>query len=585
MDQTNLRCIICPRKPKFCDLSHLLTHVASKAHLASYFELGVRSAANPRAADLQKAYDEWFEVNDLGVLLSERLTSKERRKKRKSENSPIPFDPQPTKKRKSAPEPIGLNTPTAPSIADYLDPRLAYSFDGMREEDMIPPTTPVTWTAVNNQKTRAGPTLRSMRFSAGTEPDESKLEAESQLVTSNPSMYPVTPTQPRKKKHAEDLSWSVDQESPDAVAESTHRTRASGKAAKGKKTGTRADEIARLKGVFWPGMDCFDAATSPMRRRRNQKKDDTVLKQMEVTSLLVQPSEQIFSPSGSLLANRVITGNVEDYSPLKGETPVPRRRQIRPRNALIDRDPNVPRALDRKRQKLAPLNVHRESTPDTPFNGNRSPLHRGMVDSFPTIGGYDEELDMTVNAFGKRARGGFDVFADEDGNKQPYTGRGMDEEPKGRVDTLTPTRLLLNKKPAASGVRKSKVAKTAADKENIEPILNPHGRIGFGLGRQGWHSPLAKRATDPGNFGPQYLDESSFSGLGGSYNNNSDKTGYQSNPLFAPKSCAYDSPFKQEDEATHNDWSSTAQAPASEATIPEEEQLEYPGVYLITSAN
>lgn len=584
MDEPNLRCIICPRKPKFCDLSHLLTHVASKAHLASYFELGVRSAADSRAADLQRAYDEWFEANNLGVLLSDRLASKESRKKRKSENSSIPFDSQPAKKRKSVPEPIGLTTPAAPSIVDYLDPRLACTFDGIREDDTLIPTTPTTWTAVNHQRTRAEPTRRSTRFAAGTKSDGIKLEVESQMGTSNLLTYPVTPTQPRHNEYAEDLTWSVDQESPDAIVESAPRNRASGKAGKSKKAGTRADEIARLKGVFWPGMDCFDAATSPMRRRRNQKKDGTVLKQMEATSSLVEPSELIFSPSGGFLVERVITGNVEDYSPLKGETPIPRRRQTRPRNALADHDPNVPYAADRKRQKLAPLNARRESTPDTPINGNKSSLHRGMVTSNPILGGYDGELDMALNVFGKRARGGFDVFADEEGSKQPYPSRCMDEGPKGLVDTLTPTRLLLNRKSAAPVVRPSKSAQTATDKENIEPLLNPHGRIGYGFGLQSWHSPFAKRANDPGNFGPQYLNEPSFPGLGGSYNN-SGMIGYQSNPLFAPKTCVYDAPFKQEDEATNNDWSSTAQAPVSDATISEEEQLEYPAVYLVPSAN
>ncbi|KAK2861258.1 hypothetical protein FQN49_004380, partial [Arthroderma sp. PD_2] len=45
-----------------------------------------------------------------------------------------------------------------------------------------------------------------------------------------------------------------------------------------------SDEASRLKGIFWPGMDIFDSATEEMRRKRNQKKDGSILKQMEETS-------------------------------------------------------------------------------------------------------------------------------------------------------------------------------------------------------------------------------------------------------------------------------------------------------------
>ena len=44
------------------------------------------------------------------------------------------------------------------------------------------------------------------------------------------------------------------------------------------------NDIARLKGDIWPGMDIFDLATLEMRRKRNQKKATSVIIQLQATS-------------------------------------------------------------------------------------------------------------------------------------------------------------------------------------------------------------------------------------------------------------------------------------------------------------
>ena len=82
----------------------------------------------------------------------------------------------------------------------------------------------------------------------------------------------------------------------------------------------------KLKGICWPGMDIFDSASPEAQRQRNQKKDDSILRQMELNSIVVEPLEQIFWPEGTLKKERLITGMVES-SPLKEETPKPRRRR------------------------------------------------------------------------------------------------------------------------------------------------------------------------------------------------------------------------------------------------------------------
>lgn len=106
----------------------------------------------------------------------------------------------------------------------------------------------------------------------------------------------------------------------------------------------KTDEMTRLKGIQWPGMDLFDAATEMMKRQRNQKKDASTFKAMEEASTATEPNEMVFSPSGTLRREREITGYVEDDDPLPGEWRIPKprrdRRDIRDRRDRRDRRTN-----------------------------------------------------------------------------------------------------------------------------------------------------------------------------------------------------------------------------------------------------
>lgn len=114
-----------------------------------------------------------------------------------------------------------------------------------------------------------------------------------------------------------------------------------------------SDEVNRLKGVFWPGMDIFDSATEEMRRKRNQKKDGSIIKQMEETSESVEPTELVFSPNGTLRKQRVISGMVDDSSPLKGETPIPKKKVTRPRRRPMSQlSGNVQMAQSRYKMRI-----------------------------------------------------------------------------------------------------------------------------------------------------------------------------------------------------------------------------------------
>ncbi|KAJ6139832.1 hypothetical protein N7471_006318 [Penicillium samsonianum] len=578
MDETILMCSICPGQPEFSDVSHLLTHAASKAHLAHHFKLKLRTD-DPTAIKLLKEYDDWFDANGFAKQLAARMASKEIRKKRKSDEALTSNATKRTRNRTSNVEPEDSSTPAIPTtpVPDCLDPRLADSHNDKQQhaETTIAPTTPNRVPVANsNAKSRTGPVLRSMRSSTGTKSNVLQPVDASGPSDENRSLaLPVTPIQRRRKPDPLERTWTASRDTPDPFIDSGDQTQASGDAEMDK---TRAEEIARLKGVLWPGMDIFDSATVQMRRRRNQKKDSGVLKMMELTSSLVEPTEQVFSPHGTLLKERVITGNVEEYSPLKGETPIPRRSLARTRSTRLTKaDPNVPRAADRKRQRTGKDRKNMEEEEEAKEEQKSPRRSRRAADRTHSYVGDDEEFGFTVNTFGKRPRGGFDVFVDEE--KEEEESKVSFQEPGFRTqfDTLTPTRLVLNGK-TNTGIHTSRIGHTSVDKENIEPILNPQGRIG----PHGWHSPFAKR-TDPDDFGfgPPY-----FSDLGDAYDN-FDKAGYRSNPLQAPsKHPFYDSQYEEEHTAAQNGWLSMDQTVPSEETVPEDDNI-FHAYYLTTDAN
>ena len=79
-----LLCNICPRKPHFSDVSHLLTHIASKGHLSHYYKVKVRSGTEDESRRLIEEYDEWYTRNGLEELMCERMNMKEKRRARPS---------------------------------------------------------------------------------------------------------------------------------------------------------------------------------------------------------------------------------------------------------------------------------------------------------------------------------------------------------------------------------------------------------------------------------------------------------------------------------------------------------------------
>lgn len=73
-----LLCHICPKKPNFSDVSHLLTHISSKSHLAARFKLQLSDDASDKQA--LHHFDQWAGHYGINKLLKNRQDAKELKK-------------------------------------------------------------------------------------------------------------------------------------------------------------------------------------------------------------------------------------------------------------------------------------------------------------------------------------------------------------------------------------------------------------------------------------------------------------------------------------------------------------------------
>lgn len=75
-----LHCNVCPKRPTFSDVSHLLTHIASKGHLSCYYKIKVKASNDDEAKRIIDDYDDWYADYNVEVLMSERMSQKEKKR-------------------------------------------------------------------------------------------------------------------------------------------------------------------------------------------------------------------------------------------------------------------------------------------------------------------------------------------------------------------------------------------------------------------------------------------------------------------------------------------------------------------------
>lgn len=402
-----LHCNICTKKPDFSDISHLLTHVASKSHLSNYYRTKVQGTADVAAKSLVDEYDQWYDDYNIDDLMRERMSQKSKRKGSsgptvsrrgsagQSRRATLRSSARANAVRRPAPPASSRGTPAAMPTArrttrhmhdSLLNPRLdrdvkgepksrsatptsVLSFNGSLHRAYAPPmqswpTTPYADTPMKVESLASSFSNDSFELEPEPEPRRPlRRSTRRTLSDSNPSLL-------------NDDEWEMDETTSDA---------------------------AKLKGVLWPGMAMFDSATPDMKRKRNQKKDYSVIEQLKATSEFVEPNEMIFDRVGNLRKQREITGNPDpdgDESPLSGEVtpepelPLKKRPARRPRQALVDKDVNAGRVLRRRSSHHPPP-------------GNRSgPYYDGPV---------EDDDDLTYGQSKPRKRSGLSIHRDNSG--------------------------------------------------------------------------------------------------------------------------------------------------------------------------
>lgn len=170
MASTNipLHCSICPKRPNFSDVSHLLTHIASKGHLSNYYKLKVRSGNDDAARRSVESYDRWYAEWGVEDLMSERMTQKDKRRSRAAKplcKYLLPFPMLHLRliacvaRQTSAPKieaPIPRSArPRAAAVGNLLDPRLTEQQLIKLESAITPTSTPQPGPVLRQRPPRA----------------------------------------------------------------------------------------------------------------------------------------------------------------------------------------------------------------------------------------------------------------------------------------------------------------------------------------------------------------------------------------------------------------------------------------------
>ncbi|KAL9027423.1 MAG: hypothetical protein Q9180_007335, partial [Flavoplaca navasiana] len=372
MNSIPLHCHICPKQPDFSDVSHLLTHIGSKGHLSNYFKAQVRSNQDASVRQQLDVYERWYADHQIEKLLSQRMVLKDSKKangvaranKQEKSASIKPTKSLQTASKKGAPTkrhelPVRAETQAA------IDPRLSQPTASISQSanslhPQSPPSSPgFDITSIRHGPPGPHPPMHSFyaptkRPAAATIAGQqllhegsvhTKQTIEGQMVGSDtecedepPTRQSVEPLYPEPPNmQAIDAPLETLE-----ISKSWKTSRGRPKRIKSYEDTCETEEIAtprtpELKGIFYPGMSLFDSASAEAQKKRNQRKNESILAQIQQESLEVECNEYIYWPDGSLKMCRFITGDVQS-SPFKDDTPPPllppkRRRGRKPKNA------------------------------------------------------------------------------------------------------------------------------------------------------------------------------------------------------------------------------------------------------------
>ncbi|OJD17751.1 hypothetical protein AJ78_02160 [Emergomyces pasteurianus Ep9510] len=561
-----LKCNICPKKPNFSDVSHLLTHISSKGHLSHYFKLQVRSHQQPEAGELLAVYDQWYKENNLAGLLSERMLTKEAKKGNSNsgvfENALSSRRSSNVKANSSGPKTSEKATGTS-RLPRNLDPRMSLpyiavdnSHTNTEETSLLSSATNVSSLKEPAPRAPLWPIFqRRMVLPAGPE----------NVIGWKPvsDSFPPEETSPvgqRKRGWVEQvdsprtatLRGSRRPVTPDPFVDDISPVHAADDG--DEESGTKREEATRLKGILWPGMDIFDSATEQMKKKRNQKKDISILKQMEKTSEKVEATELVFSPGGTLRRERPISGEeVDESNLLPGETPIPKRIPPPRRRPLAQSSTNL---FNLRGQRRKPTKADRRRHTDSLEELSKQALP--FLDGSPIkyFGGHyvagDEDFKLTFTDYEQKPGRRFSIFNDNKEQVQSafreamsrgedtttYSTTDAEQDVKPSLGTFAGTRSQFNPPGASSNYqfhasksytqnRPATMLEYTIGKENVEPIMNSGGRDDTHVGHDNW---TGQQAVEEGRYSAHYFYGSGAQQSFGSFAEN-DAFGYSWNPL------------------------------------------------------
>ncbi|KAI4275134.1 MAG: hypothetical protein LQ337_003427 [Flavoplaca oasis] len=374
MNSVPLHCHICPKQPDFSDVSHLLTHIGSKGHLSNYFKAQVRSNQDASVRQQLDVYERWYAEHQIEKLLSQRMVLKDSKKangvaranKQEKSASTKPTKSLQTASKKGAPT-KRQGVPVRAETQNAIDPRLSQPTASISQSaNSLHPHSPSSSPGFDITSIRHGPpgpyppmhsfyaptkrrsaaTIAGQQLHDGSMHD--KQDIEGQMVDSDTesedepptrqSVEPLYPEPPNMKAIDAPLETLE-------ISKPCKTSRGRPRRIKSYEDTCETEEIVtprtpELKGIFYPGMSLFDSASAEAQKKRNQRKNESILAQIQQESLEVECNEYIYWPDGSLKMCRFITGDVQS-SPFKDDTTPPppppkRRRGRKPKNATSE---------------------------------------------------------------------------------------------------------------------------------------------------------------------------------------------------------------------------------------------------------
>ncbi|KAI0841894.1 hypothetical protein F5Y06DRAFT_292716 [Hypoxylon sp. FL0890] len=262
-----LVCYSCEKQQTFSDLSHLLTHVSSKAHLLELYNSQILSQIDRDAAIRCQRFDTWYKTYNISQLVLQRMEARGEKGAQSQRRSQTPRD---ATSGRSAPRRSSrgnrggrgrrgnTNSRGRNRRVDELSETRYDSDEGM--------------SFINGYDGLGSPSTQSWQSLNALMPHGNELD-----------VLPQEAENPEEENYSSKYASSEGESSypPENITETTELNDVDVGA-------------VGLKGMVYPGMGLFDAAGEEQRRKRNQRKSPAVLHQLEINSTLVSTDEVVF---------------------------------------------------------------------------------------------------------------------------------------------------------------------------------------------------------------------------------------------------------------------------------------------------